>query len=258
MAIRLYDKIKEILGLSFQVAKAEFKMRNEGSYLGLFWYVLGPILTTGLLFLIFYDRLGSNIPLYGAYLFLGVIIFNLFESSTIEAATSIVRENPLLIKSINFRKEALISAIVLKNLFSHLFEIILFCIVLLIYSGSMINIIYYPLILVAFCIFTFGASLILASLAVYFVDIINIWKFLIKLVWLGTPIFYAIENQKNLYSLNLFNPLYYFITAAREMLIYQNMPEASIFWGILVFTALSLAIGSLIFNKLKIKMAELI
>jgi len=34
---KYYKKIKRILELSFSLAKANFKLRNENSYLGIFW-----------------------------------------------------------------------------------------------------------------------------------------------------------------------------------------------------------------------------
>ncbi|HNU96023.1 MAG TPA: hypothetical protein PKH95_01275 [Candidatus Magasanikbacteria bacterium] len=38
------EKINNIFNLSWQLAKANFKLRNEGSYLGIFWYLLDPLL----------------------------------------------------------------------------------------------------------------------------------------------------------------------------------------------------------------------
>src|SRR3989344_1389723 len=94
--------------LSFGLAKTEFKLRNEGSYLGILWYLLNPILTFGILYLIFADRLGNNIAAYPAYLLLGIIMFNVFQSATVEATKSILKEYHYLIKSIQFPRESLV------------------------------------------------------------------------------------------------------------------------------------------------------
>lgn len=248
---------KRALILNIALAKAEFKLRNEGSYLGMFWYLLNPLLMFFLLLFVFSNKLGQNIPIYPLYLLLGVILFNFFRQTTTES-TKIIHENRWLIKSINFPRQALVGSIVLKTLFSHIFEIILFVIFLFIFNVSPYGIIFYPLILFLFCLFVYGASLILSALTVYFVDLDNIWTFTSFLIWLGTPIFYAIENQEWLFRLNLFNPMYYFISIARDLIIYAKTPEVWMISGAVLYSLLFLVVGLFIFNKLKAKFAEMI
>ncbi len=249
--------IKQTLNLSYSLAKANFKLRNEGSYLGIFWYLLNPLLMFSLLLLIFSDRLGNNISQYPLYLLLGIIMFNFFQKATLESTGSILRDNGL-IKSINFPKSALVFSIVLKTLFSHLFEIILFGIFLIIFKVSLVGVLLYLPLLVFFYIFVLGISLILSAMTTYIVDMGNIWTFALTLIWLGTPIFYAIQGQTKLFYINLFNPIYYFITIARDLTLYSKI---SPFWMIatmVIYSLLSIVIGILVFNKLKNKFAELI
>jgi len=252
------NRIKNFWHLSLTLAKTGFKLRNEGSYLGVFWYLLNPLLLFLLLLLVFSDRLGSSIPSYPLYMLLGIIIFNFFQQSTTESTKTIAREYGGIIKSINFPRESLICSVVIKNIFSHLLEIILFIVFILIFKGSLIGLVFYPIILIFFCIFIFGACLILSSLTVYFVDLENIWAFVSRLIWLGTPIFYAIGGQTRLFYINLLNPLYYFITIAREIIIYSKMPELWMILGALGYSLLFLLAGMLIFNKLKVRFAEMI
>jgi len=252
------NRLRDIFGLGLSLAKAGFKLRNEGSYLGIFWYLLNPLLLFILLLLVFSDRLGGNIPAYPLYLLLGIIIFNFFQQATTESTKVIMRDYQWIIKSINFPRESLIGGIILKTFFSHLFEIILFIVFILIFGGSLIGLIFYPVIIIVFCFFVFGVCLIFASLTVYFVDLENIWFFVSRLIWLGTPIFYAIGGQTRLFYVNLLNPLYYFITIAREIIIYTRIPELWMLLGMITYSLLFLLIGLLIFNKLKIKFAEMV
>jgi len=251
-------KIRHFLNLSFEIAKSSFKLRNEGSYLGIFWYLLNPLLLFVLLLLVFSDRLGNNIPSYPLYLLLGIIIFNFFQQSTLESTRVIVRDYGELIKSINFPREALVLGITLRSVFSHFFEFILFLFFMLIFKNSMTGLIFYPIILVFLFVFIFGFSLILSSLTVYFIDLDNIWNFFVRLVWLATPIFYSIGGQDRLFIANLFNPLYYFITLSREIIIYTRLPELWIIFGALFYALSALLIGMLVFNKLKVKFAEML
>ncbi len=231
-------------------------LKNEGSYLGILWYLLNPLFMFAILFLIFSDRLGEGIPYYAVYLFLGIIMFNLFQQTTIEATRSI-RENAGPIKAVNFPREAIPKSIVIKNLFSHFFEIILFLIVLLAFRVPVIRVLFYIPILLVFSIFIFGFSLILSCLRNYFLDLDGIWSFAVRLIWLGTPIFYAIGGQDKLFYVNLFNPVYYFISISRDIIIYAKVPGLWMIFGALCYTLIFLVFGLIIFNKLKPKFAEL-
>lgn len=241
--------------LTLSLAIADFKLKNEGSYLGIFWYLLNPLLIFTLLFFIFADRLGAGINNYPAYLLIGIIMFNFFQQITTES-TKIIIGNSHLIKSINFPREALVGSIVLKTIFSHIFEIAVFIIFLVILGTPMTGIIFYPIILFFFFLFVYGFSLILSALTIYFVDLDNIWLFVVRLLWFTTPIFYAIEGQSRLFILNFFNPVYYFITIARSIIVYAEIPPNWLMAGAIGYSLLFLTAGLLIFNKLKVKFAE--
>jgi len=250
-------RLKSFLGLSLSLAKAEFKLKNEGSYFGIIWYILGPILTFLLLLGIFSDRLGNNIAYYPLYLLLGIVMFNLFQNTTTEA-TKAISIHRGIIKSIKFPLEALIGSITLKAIFSHIFEILIFFIILKSFGLPLVGILFYPLILGVFCIFIFGVSLIFSALNVYFVDLENIWVFASRVLWFATPIFYEIGNQTKLFLINLFNPLYFFIEISRSILIYNKIPDTWVILGSLGYTLISIIIGFLVFNRLKHKFAEMV
>ncbi len=102
-----YNKLKSILGLSLSLAKANFKLRNERSYLGIFWYLLSP-----LAFFIIILIMSEIINLkpakdYPLYLFLGLIMFNFFLNSTISSVKSMVNNSGFL-KSIKISPESFV------------------------------------------------------------------------------------------------------------------------------------------------------
>jgi len=250
-----FKELKKALRFSVSLAKANFKLRNEGTYLGILWYLLNPVLLFILLFLVFSDRLGSTIPYYPAYLFLGIIMFNFFLQVTQESTRTIF-ENSGLVKSLPFPRESLVGAVALRTLFSHVFEIILLVIVIIMVGISPLQVLWYIPILIMLFIFSLGVSLLLSAVTVYFIDVSNIWGFLSRLIWFGTPIFYAIEGQTKLWIINLFNPLFYFITLARDIIIYQKVPEIWFISLSIIYVLLSFTVGYFIFAKLKSKFAE--
>lgn len=253
------DKIKKSLSLSFQLAKAGFKQKNEGSFLGILWYLLEPLFLF-IVFLKFKNITGQGISHYPLYLFLGLIMFNFFRKTTSDSANAIT-ESALFIKSVKLDQKVFVVASLLRSVFSHFFEIAVFVVFLIYFSAFSPSLVFYPLIFFIFCAFTLGASFFVATLNVYISDFGNLWKICTTLLWFATPIFYAPEMVLRAglpLNFNYFNPLYYFITLARETVVYGKAPELHLLAGVLAFSLLSLAVGLLVFKKFKDGFVEMI
>jgi len=248
-------KIDHLIKISLRVSKLEFKLKNEGTYLGILWYLLHPLIMFPLLLIVFSRNLGQDIINYPAYVLLGIVMFNFFQQTTTESA-EIINLYKGFIRSIKFPNKALILAIIFKVLPSHLIEVGLFVILILFTGDPLIGIIFYPIILIFFCIFIFGFSLIIASANVYFSDIGNIWLFGSRFLWIATPIFYSLENNPLLQFVNYFNPLYFFLTLARDVIVYSTTPTLLIVAGVVGYSLVFLVIGLFIFNKLENKFSE--
>jgi ABC-type polysaccharide/polyol phosphate export permease len=250
-------ELKKFWNLSFYLAKSGFRIRNEGSFFGVLWYLLNPLLFFVMLFFLFSNNLGSGVKYYPLYLFLGLIIFSLFTTSTLESI-SVIRSNKNLLKSVNLPRMSFIAGSVLKFVYSNAFEFLIFVIFMIVLRTDIINALFYPLLLILFVIFLFGISLIVSSISVYSVDFGNLWSFFCNLLWFATPIFYTLDTHPILSQLSYFNPVYYYITAARDLVIYNQTPPPIILIGIFSFAVIFLFMGIIIFNKLKDKFTEYI
>tara|TARA_Y100000034_G_C6904359_1_gene419181 strand:- start:3233 stop:4003 length:771 start_codon:yes stop_codon:yes gene_type:complete len=208
--------------LGFQLAKYDFKLKNEGSYLGVLWYLLDPLLMFFIILFIRSSFLVSDVPNYPIYLLVGLIVFNFFRKTTMSSINAI-SGNSNLIKSINLNKEVFVISRVFQSVFSHLFEILLLIAFMIYFEISLMGLVFYPVILVLLVLFVSGISFILSILGVYVNDLNNIWSIFTRLLWFGTPIFYIVEKGTSLYRINLFNPMYYFIEGVRGVVINQMM-----------------------------------
>lgn len=253
----LAQKIKGILGLSLSLAKARFKLRNEGSYLGIFWYLLEPIFAFAILLVIRQVIYQTATPYYPIYLILGLTMFNFFAAST-SFSTNTISSNSGFIKSLKIEKEPFVISGVIQYIFSHFFEFLIVIIVALYLKVPLIWFIFYPIVFGLFCIFTLGVSFILATIGVYIKDLPNIWVILVRLLWFITPIFYTIGENRAIYLFNLFNPIYYFINTMRDLVIYHVFPSFAVISAIILSSVGVFAIGLITFMKNKNKFAEMI
>src|SRR3989339_520980 len=227
------SKLKNILGVSASLEKAGFKLRNEGSYIGIFWYLLEPLLMF-VIILSLQNTLNVTIEKYPIYLLLGLIMFNFFASSTSQAIT-MLSSKAKFIKSMKIPHEALVISGMLQTTFSHIFEVALLALVML----------------------WFGIPLILSTLGVFISDMNNVWRVLTRLLWFTTPIFYAVRESTLLSKIVSLNPVYYIISIGRDFVIYGKFNIEFTLVSIII-GIISLAIGLWIFEKHKNKFAEAI
>ena len=247
---------KKNLNLLKELTLSNFKLRNEGSVLGIFWYLLNPLLMLIVLYFIFSKNIGSSIQNYAFYVLIGVIQWNFFSSSTSDGMLSFERYKEL-VKKVNFPRELLVISSVFNIFLSHLIEWGLLLILLIFISGITYNLIFLPIILLLELILSLTLSLILSVAISYYRDIEGIWKNVLFVGWFLTPIFYAKEIIPNKFSfINIINPLTHIITFARTISINNKQIDLLILSFIFLCLIILFILSYIIFKKLVINVAE--
>jgi len=254
---KYYKKIKRILELSFSLAKANFKLRNESSYLGIFWYLLEPLCFFAIILLIGGAINQNPIQYYPLYLFLGLIMFNFFINSTLNI-TNIIMSNSGIIKSMKINYEALVVSGVLQFVYSHIIEMLIFLVLMVFFKGSFLSLIFYIPIFLVFLLFVLGVGFMLSSIGAYVSDLYNLWNVFTRLLWFLTPIFYVMPPSIIFQKISYFNPMFHLINIARSIIIYDKMPSFYTLFLMMFVSIASFMIGLLIFKKYKQKFAEIV
>ncbi len=242
---------QKIFGLSWTLAKANFKLRTEGSYLGILWYLLDPLAFFMIFFYIFRNNLGQQLEFYPLYLIFGLVMFNFFSSTTNQAVNAI-SANALFVKSMKVNSFALILSVVLQTVFSHIFELVILFFFLLYFGLNPFWLILYLPIFFFFLLFVLGVSLFLATVGVYVLDLSNVWRVVSQILFFSTPIFYVAPDN----PLLLLNPVIPYLKLSREVIIYHQVPNSQNIILAVTFSVISLAVGSLVLKKFKNKFAE--
>jgi len=238
--------------------KAEFKTKYRGSILGITWYLLNPLLLYATLYLIFAKRFGTGIEHYPVYLLIGIIQWNFFQTA-VGSSLGTIWENRTLVKSISFKRELIVIAPLAVTFGSHLLEILLLAGIMTYLKMSLLPLAFLPALLVLQVIFALGFALALSSIFVYVSDVQQIWTYLSRIWWFGTPIFYAVNEDSRLFWINIhFNPQFGFIHATRALLINTHLPTLAFYFTLCAVSILTLTLGYAIFHKLKDRFAELV
>lgn len=247
--------IKEVIG------------RYRGSFLGLGWSIINPLLMLCVYTLVFSVIFkakwgmspGGGKVMFALILFMGLIVFGIF-AEMVNAAPSLMLANINFIKKVVFPLEIL----PVVKLFSTLINALLNFIVLLL--GVIIvqhnvpwTILLLPVVLLPMILFALGCSYFLASLGVFIRDIESFVNILVTVLFFLSPIFYPIEAvPENLRIFCQMNPIGIFVENARMVVLWGMLPDWIIYFLSLVFSLLILILGFLWFMKSKKAFADVI
>lgn len=222
--------------LIFQLAKREIISRYRGSFLGILWTIINPILMlavyTFVFGFVFKVRLDPSVSFendhfsFALLLFSGLIVYNIF-SETLSRAPGLVLANTNYVKKIIFPLEILPWV----NLGATLFHALISVSVLLIAFLSINHfihwtIIFIPVILAPFLLLTVGISWFLAATGVFVRDIGQFIGLLLTMLLFLSPVFYpAAALPDSLRDYLFLNPLSFIIEQLRAVILHGQLPD---------------------------------
>src|SRR6476620_9585425 len=110
---------KRFWNLTWLLSVTDFKLNYFGTALGYLWSLIRPLLTFGVLYVVFTRifRLGDQVPHYAALLLFNVMLFTFFSEATTQAVGCVVgSEN--VVRKMQFPRLAIPISVVLTGLFN--------------------------------------------------------------------------------------------------------------------------------------------
>lgn len=250
--------------LIWDLSKNDFKTRYSGSYFGIAWGFIQPIITVLVYWFVFTVAMGfdkiDGVP-YALWLVSGLVPWFFFSDGLTGGTTSLM-EYSYLVKKVVFNIDILPVVKVVSAIYTHCF-FIAFTIFMYSVAGHPFEIYYLQIIYYSFCTFMFSLSLsyITSSIVVFFRDLTQIVSILLQIgVWI-TPILWTMDRiHGKLVWFFYLNPIYYIVTGYRDSFITHTSILARwrigvYFW---VITLILLYIGRKIFKKLKPHFADVL
>ena len=225
--------------LTYQLFKRDLFAMYKQSIMGVFWVFIMPLVSIATFVLLSYSgvfNVGEISVPYPIYAGIGMAFWQLFSIGLISSTNSLV-EAGTMVKIINFSKKSLVIASTAKALVSFLIQLVLVITLFAVYRIVPSTGIFYILIVAIPLFFlTLGLGLILALLNGVMRDIGNILSIFITFLMFLTPVLYAKPKSGILGEITRHNPLYYFISAARNLILNGSIPESK---GFLISCAVS-------------------
>lgn len=233
-----------------QLVSRDFKTKYKRSVLGILWSLLNPLLIALVQYVVFSNLFRFDIPYYPVYLLAGVTMFNFFTESCSLTLTSITG-NASLITKVYVPKYVYPLTRTLSSLINLLLALIPLLIATLVSGLSFTKaFLLLPIPLICLVIFALGMGLLLSAAMVFFRDVQFLWG-IVTTVWMyATPLFYPPSILPDRYSWILScNPIYYFVTMVRTLIINGVSPEPLMYFQCMAFALGMLLIGSFVFKK---------
>lgn len=236
-----------------ELVSRDFKLKFRRSALGVLWSVLNPLLMMSVMALVFSNMLrfsAGDIPSFPLYIILGNITFTLMADSTDAGMHSII-DNAALIKKVKINRFVFPIEKVLFGMVNFAISLIAVgCVMLFVGILPTLYALYLPLFLLYIGTFCIGLSLLLSALAVFFRDIMHLWTIILTAWTYATPLFYPETILPQwLLRLEIFNPMYHYVTYMREILLYARTPSLELNLWCAGFSILAVLIGYLVFAK---------
>ncbi|MCR5688287.1 MAG: ABC transporter permease [Lachnospiraceae bacterium] len=255
--------------LIWKLSKNDFRTRYAGSYLGIVWAFVQPVITVLLYWFVFSVALPSRavavkgditIP-YILWLIAGIVPWFFF-SEALSNGTGALLEYNYLVKKVVFKISILPIIKIISALFVHVFFLV-FTLILFSCYGYFPDLYTLQIFYYSACMFVFvlGLCYITCSIIVFFRDLGQIISIVLQVGIWATPILWNITTlPPRLRILFKLNPMNYIVEGYRDAFIdkvwfWENFYSTAYFW---ILTMCVFAFGAIIFKRLKVHFADVL
>lgn len=257
----IYDIWKD-RQLLISLSLKDFQRKFSGTYFGIFWAMVQPLLTIIVYWAAFQYGFRSEpvngVP-YVIWFICGMVPW-LFVSEAFSTASNSFIEYSYLIKKVKFNTNILPLVKILSSFCVHA----LFCIIVLAVAVCfrifptvhLIQLLYY---MFSNIVLLFAFSLITASIVVFFRDLNQIISVILLMGMWGTPIAWPLDMfDEGVQKIFKLNPFFYIIEGYRDAILsrgwFWEKPMLTLYFWLLVLVLL--VVGGILYKKLRPHFAD--
>jgi lipopolysaccharide transport system permease protein len=256
--------LKELVAsreLLFTWTRREFRVRYSQSFLGAAWAVLQP-LTLMIIFSVVFGfvlRVETNGVPYPLFSYAGSLPWTFFASSLTFAIPSLVN-NMNLVSKIYFPREILPLSSILVCTIDFLIGAVLLIPLMLFYRTEIgINVLLLPVIVLIQIVFSFGLTLILSAMNVFYRDVRFIIPLALQILLYLSPVIYpASQIPEWLRPVYFLNPMAVLIESFRAVLLFNQPPDWPMLGLAALVSSILLLLGYRYFKSAERRFADVI
>jgi homopolymeric O-antigen transport system permease protein len=252
--LRWLDEVRDVVdhaSLLFELVHRDLTVRYKRSFLGFVWTMLHPLLLMLIFVVVFSAMFRGRAPHYETYFLSAYVAWNFFAQTTVSAMASFEWNGPLM-KRVRVPPSIFTLSTVLSGLVNlGLSLIVLFSIMLAVGSPLHASLWFLPVSLLLLGIFTFGVSLAVSAVSVFFGDVREMVQAAMPALMYLTPIIYPISIIPERFRwLIKLNPLVYIVEIVRDPIYYGIIPSPTTLLIAAVVSIGAVAVGWMIFRHM--------
>jgi len=234
----------------------DLKTRYVGSFMGLFWSVIHPLVLlvsyTFVFSVIFQVRPSLKaIDNFALFAFCGMLPWLYFQDTVVRSCTSVIDHSHLIRKTL-FPSEILPITVALSNLVTHVIGFTILLVALISYGVLGWASLLIPAYLFLLFLLAVGLGWLVASLQVFLRDTAQVLSVLMVFWFWFTPIFYQVEHVPSPYQSAIrLNPLTHVVEGYRDLLLENVLPDFYSFLMLLLFSVAVFGLGGFVFRNTK-------
>lgn len=252
-----WRKVLYLWDLLWSLIDRDIKIMYKRSALGFAWTLINPLLQLLVFAFIFQGVIKIELPQYSSYVFIGLLVWNWFQSSLFQA-TGVIVGSRSLIRQPGFPSGILPVVVVATGLI-HFVLALPVLIVFLVIDGVKLTplLLILPLLQLIQFVLTVAFSYFLAALNVTFRDVQHTLGVLLQFLFYLTPIFYDLHSvpKQYWYAYGL-NPMVHIVTCYRQVLLWGVQPDWKALAIISVIALVMLPIGYQLFKRQSLRFVE--
>lgn len=247
-----------------QLVRREVLLKYRGSYLGIGWSFLYPLILLAAYTLVFGNILGArwgnarNGLELTLFIYCGLLVFTPF-MEVLNSAPRLLHGHQNYVKKIIFPTEILPLVSVLAATAHGLVNVLLLVVVSLLAGHAHPSLLLIPLALLPAWLFTLGLAWMLAAAGAFIRDLVHVMPVFAQLLLFLSPVFYPLDAAPGaLRGFHRFNPLAIAIEDVRRTAL-EGLPLLGSNWLFMLSVGLITALlGHAIFQRLREDFADVL
>lgn len=262
-AIREIRSRRHLIGY---LAQAELRKKGTDTLFGNLWWILDPLLQMAVYVVLVTVIFQRQMEAYPLFIFAAILPWKWFTTAINDAISSVTGQG-VLIKQIQFPKIVLPAADMLGGILQFLFGLIPLAGLLLIFYPGRISwtLVFIPAVALVQFVFTIALGLILAALNVFFRDMGNLARHLLRLWFYLSPALYGAdtvtklaESHPTVVQFMRINPFYTILESYRNAIYYGRIPDFGALAIVLGVSLVLLVVATMFFKRLEPAFAKVL
>jgi len=260
------DDLRSRWRLVRYLARADLKRTGADTLFGNLWWVLDPILQMAVYVILVTVIFQRTTPAYPLFIFAAILPWKWFTTVVSDSISSVTGQERL-IKQIMFPKIVLPASAMIAGFAQFLFGLIPLAGMLILFYPDRISsaLVFIPVVAAVQFVFTAGFGLVVATLNVFFRDVGNLARHVLRLWFYLSPALYGADTVNQLATTNptiatlmKLNPFFAILESYRDAIYYGRAPNFALLGAVFLGSVILLLFGAIFFKRLEPSFAKVL